>query len=696
MINAEEEYKGDFIMSEKVNFSSFTGYKQMVMELSGDLKTLKEYSQQLNLTGNVQSIDDVLKRLAEDSFDIAIIGEFNRGKSTLINALLGKDILPMNVLPTTASLNRITYNIAPFVQIKFKDGREEEVEIEKLNDYVTKLTEKSAEMARVVDEAIVNYPISYCKNNVDIIDTPGLNDESSMTDVTMSVLSRVDAAIMVIMAQAPFSESERMFLENKVITSDLGRVLFVVTGIDMLDEEDVDRVLQHITNQIQDHIMVKAAKTFGDESKEFEAYKRKLGQVRVFGLSAKKALKAKMAGNDVALENSCFPKFEKELERFLTEDRGAVMLGVPVSRILGASVEILKTIALRENALLMKKEEFNQKYSQAMEEIETIREQRRGEFNRINISAQYTFDELKPLIKSFWPDIEASAERAIDNYPLTNADLKKDVVKSTQERLVEVVKNETSNVAQVLSERIQNIITTALENETERLADFESSFLEATAKIQDLFFVPKATTDTGGTVLSTTLNYFTLCGGSAYLGFKQAGWKGALVGGLTGGAGTFGGMFATGFLLAAIGLPLTWPILIIAGVSSSLLGTFAGKKAIEKFFGGDNTAKFKNEFKKVVSEQFVEMRANENFSEKVRTQVETAFTALKDKIQRETESILNDTQNTLTTLKDELTTNTVTAEKEQEQLKHMVAETEKMIVHAESVNTQLDAVLNRK
>lgn len=683
-------------MSEEINFSNFTGYKQLVMELVGDLKTLKEYSERLNLSGSVESIDNALKKLAEDSFDIAIIGEFNRGKSTLINALIGRDVLPMDVLPTTATLNRITYNIAPYVHVKFKDGREEDVNIENLKSYVTKLTDESSEMAKTIDEVIVNYPINYCKNNVDIIDTPGLNDESAMTEVTMSVLPKVDAALMVIMAQSPFSESERAFLESKVITSDLGRILFVVTGIDLLDEEDVDRVINNIASSIQKNIIAKAAKTMGENSKEFEVYKRKIGKVRVFGLSAKKALKAKMAGNDEMLEKTRFPEFENELERFLTEDRGAIMLSVPVSRILSASIEILKSISLRENVLLMQKEDFNRKYSQAMEEIEQIRHQRRAEFNRINKSAQKTFDELKPMIKNFWPEIEAKAEEVIDRYPLSNDDISNESIEFTQTAIMDSIKKETSETAQILSEQIQNCITMALEDETVKISDFENSFLEATAKIQDLFFVPKPVQESSGTALGTTLNYFTLGGGSAYLGFKDAGWKGALVGGISGGAATFGGAFATGLVFTALGLPVTWPVLLIAGIGSSLLGTLTGKKATSLLFPRDKTEKFKNEFKKEVYAQFTEMKSAENFSEKVRTQVDTAFTALKDSIQRETENILNDTQNTLTQLKVDLANNTTATEKEQEQLKKMIAGTEKIIKHAENVNSHLTAVMSRR
>ena len=674
----------------------FTGYKQMVMELVGDLKILKEYSEHLNLSGNVESISNALKKLAEDSFDIAIIGEFNRGKSTLINALIGRDVLPMDVLPTTATLNRITYNIAPFVHVKFKDGHEEDLDIENLKSYVTKLTDESSEMAKTIDEVIVNYPINYCKNNVDIIDTPGLNDESAMTEVTMSVLPKVDAALMVIMAQSPFSESERSFLESKVITSDLGRILFVVTGIDLLDEEDVDRVSNNIASSIQKNILAKAAKTMGENSKELEAYKRKIGKVRVFGLSAKKALKAKMAGNDEALKKSCFPEFENELERFLTEDRGAIMLSVPVSRALSASVEILKSISLHENALLMQKEEFNKKYSLAMEEIEEIRNQRREEFNRINKSARETFDELKPLIKGFWPKIEAKAEEAIERYFLINDDINNENIELTQIAIMDSIKKETSETAQILSEQIQNCITTALEEETDKISVFENSFLEATAKIQDLFFIAKPVQENSGTALGTTLNYFTLGGGSAYLGFKEAGWKGALIGGLSGGAATFGGAFATGLVFTALGLSFTFPVLLIVGIGSALLGTFTGKKATSMLFPQDKTERFKSEFKKEISAQFVEMKTAENFSEKVRTQVDTAFTALKDSIQRETENILNDTQNTLTQLKVDLANNTTTTEKEQEQLKKMIVGTEKIISHAESVNSQLTAVMSRR
>lgn len=145
---------------KETNFNSFANYKQTVINITSDLKKIREYSIQLKLDGNVSAIDDVIKRLTEDTFSVAIVGEFKRGKSTLINALLEKDVLPTDVVPTTATLNKVTYSVTPFVRIEYNDGRTEDIHIDKLNDYVTKLTPESEKIAETVKNC---YGILSCK-----------------------------------------------------------------------------------------------------------------------------------------------------------------------------------------------------------------------------------------------------------------------------------------------------------------------------------------------------------------------------------------------------------------------------------------------------------------------------------------------------------------------------------------------------
>ncbi len=679
----------------ETSFSNFTNYKQTVMDLTGDLKKIREFSLRMNLEGNAAAADSVLTRLAEDTFSVAIVGEFKRGKSTLINALLEKDVLPTDVVPTTATLNKVAYSVTPFVRIEYNDGKTEDIDIDRLNEYVTKLTPESEEVAKTVKIATVYYPVNYCKNGVTIIDTPGLNDDEAMTKVTLSVLPQIDAAIMVMMAGSPFSQYECDFLENKVITSDLGRVLFVVTGIDLYDEDDAEKILTLIRKRITDSVMKKAKSVYGEGSKEYEAYQRKLGNIHLYGLSAKKALKAKKKGDPQMLEESRFPEFERALERFLTEERGAVMLNVPLSRIKTSSIELVKAIQLRENALTMQREEFNAKYEEAMKEIERIRSERQQEFHRINDAADRTYQELIPSIEEYWPSLEQAADEAIDAYTIVSAnELKGAALQQTQDSMTKAVKEAIGNVSQTLTEKIQAAINDALQSEAERISGFENRFFEATENIQSLF-VSSGKETSGGDMLvsviaSSVLGYGL---GGIYLGYKQAGWKGALLGGGTSFAGTMAGAMGAGFLLSALAIPVTWPVMLVATIGAAAIGTFTGKWALGKVFSQNKISQFKESFKNAVHSELARMKAEDDFSENVKKQITEAFDALKEKIRSETENILGDTQNQLTQLKIELAQADSTEEQEKKELQKMLAQIDEICARADQIGKQLTAVL---
>lgn len=161
---------------------------------------------------------------------------------------------------------------------------------------------------------------------MDIIDTPGLNDDAVMTSVTLGVLPETDAAIYVILATSPFSETERDFLENKMMTSDLGRVIFVVNGMDYIDEDEREELLEYIGKRIDSYVMSKAKKVYGEDSEEFRQYKRKIGKPRVVGISAKTGAEGQAEGDEALYQKSKFPELEQEIERLLTADRGAIAM----------------------------------------------------------------------------------------------------------------------------------------------------------------------------------------------------------------------------------------------------------------------------------------------------------------------------------------------------------------------------------
>ncbi len=633
--------------TQTYEFDSYASFRETITDLTESLSQLKEYAQSLSLDNTAQSIADVIAKAEEDHFEVAIVGEFKRGKSTLINAILGQEVLPADVLPATATLNRVTYSTEPYVVVEYKDGQTEKVDINKLADYVTKLSFESEKKAETVKEATVYYDTAFCKNHVDIIDTPGLNDDEQMTNVTMSILPEIDAAVFVISANSPFSQFEKDFLENKMLTSDLGRIIFAVNCFGTFSKEDEDRIVDTVEKRISSYVMDKAKKVMGENSKEFAVYKRKIGKPKVIGVYAKKALMAKEAGDMEMLAESNFPTFENVLETMLTKERGSITLQILANKIISSGSEIINSIVLHENALVMETDEFMEKYQLAIDEIEDIRTKKREEFVRINNAANNVFEKLQPILDEYWVKIEETAMQVIDDYQMGAEDLKREKLKVVYEKLTQKIKENIENKAQLICEQIQNDINIGLSEEAVRLQSFQDEFFESLNRIQELFSVtPERRARAGGVVDSVIGSVIGTGGiGGLFVGFREAGVKGALLGGLSG----LTTWLATSFLLvtALAGGVFLSPAGICLMALAGFAGTFTGKFAVDKFLVDERIEKFKQGFKQNVSKQFHEMKINSDFTESVRQQVYSSFTGLKNQIEHETEIILKDTQKTL-------------------------------------------------
>lgn len=641
-------------------FQNFGVYKKAVAMLQEDMMQLENYCEELGLDATKESVRLVRERTAEDSFKVAVVGEFKRGKSTLINGLLGKEILPADPLPCSATLNRITYDVKPHAMISFKNGEKIEVPVEELRNYVTKLTEESAQTAETIAEATVFYPLNYCKNNVDIIDTPGLNDDENMTNVTLSVIPQVDISIMAIMALSPFGQYEKDFLENKLMASDVGKVIFVVTRIDLVDPEDRERIVDHIRQEITKHILVKAKKLYGEESDEYKDYVRKLGDVKVIGISPRNALRGKLRDDQTLYEDSNYPEFEKELEKMLLEERGAIQLREQLGKVLGAATEIAQNGELQKNAMQMDADEFEKKYVAAKGQFAEIRKKREKEAEKIKLAGQELSLQINSMIDEYWNVLPNELNAAIDNYILTEDDVKTDNLENTQGKMLDYIQNVSKNSMQLFNEKVQNSIAEAVGKETVRLENFEADFFRSMAGVTKDFSPDQVDDKVNNMfsavgVLVSVLAAGNVIGGAAggvYEGYKKAGLKGALIGG----GASLGGILATNILVNSI--------LVASGVSLGILalplyaamgivGAFTGKYALNKFLPGGSQKQIDNlrqAFKDQVGNSILEQKREGKLKEEYRKQTEEIFSRIRDKVEQETENIMTDMENTLENL----------------------------------------------
>ncbi len=273
---------------------------------------------------DLAEIRDSLDVIREKRFVLAVVGDFKRGKTSLINALLGSSILPTDVKPTTAAVNRITYGVMARASILFKDGSREVLpSVSVLADYVTKLDSEKASVASNVQEAILEYPAMLCINHVDIVDTPGLGDENDMTAITLSALDTVDAAIVTIMATSPFSETEAAMVGEVIACDKIHLLVFVVSCIDLISPEDQDRLLQVIRERVTVMVPEYMEKKYGEKRPELiKKAEDILREFHLFGVSAKQALRSFTANDQSLLEKSRFDTFKNELMAVVTANQG--------------------------------------------------------------------------------------------------------------------------------------------------------------------------------------------------------------------------------------------------------------------------------------------------------------------------------------------------------------------------------------
>jgi small GTP-binding protein len=151
----------------------------------------------------------------EELFLLVIVGEFNAGKSAFINALLGQDVLPEGVTPTTATINLLRYG---------PHAGEHQTD-----DFVTERT----------------YPADFLRE-ISIVDTPGTNAIIRRHEqLTRTFVPRSDLVLFLTSADRPFTESEREFMAT--IREWGKKIVLVLNKIDLLSSQaDLDRVVHFI------------------------------------------------------------------------------------------------------------------------------------------------------------------------------------------------------------------------------------------------------------------------------------------------------------------------------------------------------------------------------------------------------------------------------------------------------------------
>ncbi|MEJ5376448.1 MAG: dynamin family protein [bacterium] len=351
-------------------------YKELRKNLLWGVEELKSFALHGGNKKAAESLEEISQKIKENRFYLVVLGEFKRGKTTFINALLGEPLLPTAVVPLTSIVTMMKYGNEQRVEVIFQDGRVTEISMEDLAFYVTERGNPGNEKG--VKRVEVTYPSSFLQEGVFLVDTPGVGSVfANNTEVTYNFIPKADAAIFLLAADPPISQSELAFLKD--VRQSIRKVFFVQNKVDRLDSHERLESMEFSRNVIE--------KVLGVDS------------VEVHPLSARMALNAKQQGDPAALEESCLPRLELILGDFLMREKGREVLRSGADQALRVLGEEKFALELELKALETPVQVLEEKLRRFQEEMKRI--------DQDAFDARVLFEgEIKRLIQELDLDLE--------------------------------------------------------------------------------------------------------------------------------------------------------------------------------------------------------------------------------------------------------------------------------------------------
>jgi GTP-binding protein EngB required for normal cell division len=209
--------------------------------IQSDIETLSEIAAGINANSVRGEITELSEKLSTNRFYLVIIGLFKRGKSSVINALLGQELAPVAVTPVTSVITFFEYSTSSSAHVFFENGTKTLIELSDVVNYVS-------EEQNPKNKKNVKFLKIYCDNpilkNLIIVDTPGIGSLfEHNTETTIEFLPRIDAALFILSADLPISKADLEFLLQ--VKTTIPKVLFVLNKSDLLIPSELDKIISY-------------------------------------------------------------------------------------------------------------------------------------------------------------------------------------------------------------------------------------------------------------------------------------------------------------------------------------------------------------------------------------------------------------------------------------------------------------------
>ena len=323
--------------------ASYDRFRSTRDDLAAVVVALAEVCTDLGLPGRAAHLSGVHDRLLDSRFRLMVLGEFKRGKSTLVNALLGASVLPTRVAPCTGMITVVRHGPTPSARLLPAEPGAEPVPVplDAIREHITIALDDDPEptdapATDAVPRIELFHPLPMLENGVELVDSPGLNEHAIRTALALEDLPRADAVVLVLSCEQQLGHTELAFIDRQLTAGPdgaLSNVFFVWNRFDAIRDDPVEvTALDALTARV--------------------LTPRLGGRERVFRTSARDALLGRVKGDETRLTGSGVPALEAALARFLTIERGRVKLLGPFQSAEGAVADLRDRVLPEREAML--------------------------------------------------------------------------------------------------------------------------------------------------------------------------------------------------------------------------------------------------------------------------------------------------------------------------------------------------------
>ena len=443
----------------------FVNHKTDILDLVADINCLLKEN---NGTDNERLLA-VREQLVSNHFNLIVLGQFKRGKTTLINSLVGNAILPSSVVPLTSIVTILKFGAEIRCTIFMKNGTEQNVNLEKIHDYVTE--SGNPENRRGVKCACIEYPIPLLEEGMQLVDTPGIGSTFlHNTETTYEFLDHLDAAVFLMSADVPISQVEKELLET--IKSSTQKIFFVLNKVDNLIPKEITEMSTHNMDVLKD---------MGFTVQE------------IWPISARKALEAKTTEDKNLLLHSGLSDLEDAIGTFLSTEKGRIVLNTAISKLKRITLQTVSQIAIETKTLTDSEEKlenkintFNKLNDNLKKDKEDIAYLIKGETNKLN-------NKVEEILKAF-TDTETNRIRDClqifyeDNHDANPTTLRDNMQKAIKTEIIKGFDLFKEDIESVISDSIQETFNRYTKRSNDIMQEFKTA-------AEQLFEVPMQHSD---------------------------------------------------------------------------------------------------------------------------------------------------------------------------------------------------------